>query len=120
MKPPMLLLISLAMLLLGDTGGADDKPPTARLVHYSGQVQGVGFRLATVRIAHDYPVTGWVKNLKETEDEAHRLYNQQYFGMRYEDLLSTPFAEMSKFWKFLDVNRARDSSIGIKILSGRR
>ena len=48
---------------------------------------------------------GWVKNLKETEDEAQRLYNQQYFGMRYEDLLATPFAEMSNFWKFLDVKK---------------
>lgn len=44
---------------------AADKPAVARTVHYSGNVQGVGFRLATVRIARDYPVTGWVKNLKD-------------------------------------------------------
>jgi len=48
---------------------------------------------------------GWVKNLKETEEEAQRLYSKHYFGMRYEDLLSTPFAEMSKLWKFLDVKK---------------
>jgi hypothetical protein len=48
---------------------------------------------------------GWVKNLKETEAEAQRLYNQQYFGMRYEDLLATPFHEMNKFWKFLGVKK---------------
>src|SRR5689334_4416200 len=45
--------------------------------------------------------SGWVKNLQETEDEARQLFGEQYFGMRYEDLLATPFDEMSKLWKFL-------------------
>jgi len=49
--------------------------------------------------------SGWVKNLQETEDEARRLFGKQYFGMRYEDLLATPFAEMSKLWKFLGVQK---------------
>src|SRR5262249_37804271 len=39
--------------------------PAARMVHYSGQVQGVGFRASAERIAKDYPVTGWVKNLQD-------------------------------------------------------
>lgn len=47
---------------------------------------------------------GWVANLQETEDEARRLYADRYFGMRYEDLLSVPFNEMSRLWKFLGVN----------------
>jgi hypothetical protein len=47
--------------------------------------------------------SGWVKNLQETEDEARRLFGECYFGMRYEDLLATPFDEMSKLWKFLGV-----------------
>lgn len=46
---------------------------------------------------------GWVLNLKETEDEARRLFGDHYFGMRYEDLLSVPFDEMSKLWNFLGV-----------------
>ena len=49
--------------------------------------------------------SGWVKNLQETEDEARRLFDKNYFGMRYEDLLATPFAEMSKLWKFLGVKK---------------
>lgn len=48
---------------------------------------------------------GWVKNLQETEDEGRRLFNGNYFGMRYEDLLSTPFDEMSKLWSFLGVKK---------------
>ena len=48
---------------------------------------------------------GWVKNLQETEDEGRRLFSENYFGMRYEDLLETPFDEMSKLWKFLGVKK---------------
>jgi len=48
---------------------------------------------------------GWVINLRETEDEARRLFDKNYFGMRYEDLLAMPFNEMSKLWKFLGVKK---------------
>jgi len=57
---------------------------------------------------------GWVANLKETEDEGNRLFNGNYFGMRYEDLLQTPFNEMSKLWDFLGV-KAVDAALGEKI-----
>jgi hypothetical protein len=46
---------------------------------------------------------GWVKNLTETEDEGRRLFGENYFDLRYEDLLTQPFDEMRKFWKFLGV-----------------
>ncbi len=36
-----------------------------REVHYSGRVQGVGFRFTTHRIARNYDVTGFVKNLAD-------------------------------------------------------
>lgn len=57
---------------------------------------------------------GWVKNLQETEDEGRRLFGDGYFGMRYEDLLSVSFEEMSKLWNFLGV-KAVDASLGEKI-----
>jgi hypothetical protein len=57
---------------------------------------------------------GWVKNLQETEDEGRRLFGDGYFGMRYEDLLSMPFDEMSKLWSFLGVKTV-DESLGEKI-----
>jgi acylphosphatase len=45
--------------------GDSSKEPIARMVHYSGKVQGVGFRATTAEIARDYPVTGWVRNLDD-------------------------------------------------------
>lgn len=46
---------------------------------------------------------GWVQNLHETEDEGRKLFGERYFGMRYEDLLASPFIEMTKVWRFLGV-----------------
>jgi acylphosphatase len=37
----------------------------ARMVYYSGTVQGVGFRATTAHLARAYPVTGWVRNLSD-------------------------------------------------------
>ncbi|MBN1257211.1 MAG: acylphosphatase [Planctomycetes bacterium] len=36
-----------------------------RNLHYSGQVQGVGFRWTACRIAGGYAVTGYVRNLPD-------------------------------------------------------
>lgn len=46
---------------------------------------------------------GWVRNLRETEEEGRQLFGGHYFGMRYEDLLARPFDEMQKLWRFLGV-----------------
>ncbi|SRR5579884_2994108 len=68
------------LLVLAAAAPAD--PPVARLVHYTGQVQGVGFRATAAEIARDYRVTGWVKNLADgrvellvegPEDEVRRF-----------------------------------------------
>lgn len=34
-------------------------------VHYSGHVQGVGFRYTTRQVARDFDVTGFVQNLSD-------------------------------------------------------
>ncbi|MCK6569412.1 MAG: sulfotransferase domain-containing protein, partial [Anaerolineales bacterium] len=47
----------------------------------------------------------WVDDLSEIDAEARRLYGRQYHSLRYEDLLETPFAEMTKLWKFLGVKK---------------
>lgn len=49
--------------------------------------------------------TRWVNDLTETDAEAQSLYGQNYHSLRYEDLLKTPFAEMTKLWKFLGVKK---------------
>ena len=52
---------------------------------------------------------GWVTNLTETEDGGRELFGENYFGLRYEDLLSTPFSEMTKLWKFLGAKKVNKS-----------
>jgi len=40
--------------------------PVARAeVHFSGHVQGVGFRYCALQVAKGYEVTGWVENLSD-------------------------------------------------------
>jgi acylphosphatase len=63
---PALLLLPVWMMF-GPTSlsRTENLPTVARMVHYSGQVQGVGFRAATAEIAQKHAVTGWVKNLTD-------------------------------------------------------
>ena len=45
----------------------------------------------------------WTHDLQETEDEARRLFGENFYSLRYEDLLEHPFDEMKKVWEFLGV-----------------
>jgi acylphosphatase len=44
---------------------ADEMSKQGRRVHFSGRVQGVGFRYTTVRIAAAFRVAGYVQNLPD-------------------------------------------------------
>ena len=44
---------------------ADSSPSERRQVHYSGHVQGVGFRYEAQRLAQAYSVAGYVQNLAD-------------------------------------------------------
>jgi LPS sulfotransferase NodH len=46
---------------------------------------------------------GWVTNLQETENEGRRLFGENYYSLRYEDLLAHPIHEMQRLWGFLGV-----------------
>jgi acylphosphatase len=67
--PAVLAIAGILLLAVGATGADDkakpDQKPAARMVYYTGKVQGVGFRATAVEIARDFPVTGWVKNLAD-------------------------------------------------------
>jgi acylphosphatase len=61
-------LSSMLFLLAAVRSASAEEPPRntiARMVYYSGQVQGVGFRATVATMARDHPVTGWVKNLDD-------------------------------------------------------
>ena len=49
----------------------------------------------------------WVEDLQETEDESRRLFGNNFYGLRYEDLLEHPFDELQNVWEFLGVNANR-------------
>ena len=44
-------------------------PPVRRAVHFSGRVQGVGFRFTVQHIAKKFDVTGFVRNLGDRRVE---------------------------------------------------
>jgi hypothetical protein len=46
----------------------------------------------------------WAEDVSEIDSESQRLYGQNYFSLRYEDLLAHPFDEMQKLWAFLGVS----------------
>ncbi len=46
----------------------------------------------------------WADDLQETEDESCSLFGENFYGLRYEDLLEHPFDEMRKAWAFLGVD----------------
>ena len=56
---------------------------------------------------------GWVKNLQETEDEGRQLFAENYFGMRYEDMLNKPFFEVTRLWRFLGVTDITGSLVEV-------
>jgi hypothetical protein len=47
---------------------------------------------------------GWVKNVRETDQLGNEIYGKHYISLRYEDLLSQPWEQMSRLWIFLDVD----------------
>lgn len=47
------------------SGSQPAKSRERREIHFSGRVQGVGFRYTTRSIASRYPVTGFVQNLPD-------------------------------------------------------
>ena len=65
MPSELCVAIGVALLFVSGDGKEPEKPMKATMVHYSGNVQGVGFRATAVMIARDYSVTGWVKNLAD-------------------------------------------------------
>lgn len=47
----------------------------------------------------------WADDLNEIDSESKRLYGENYISLRYEDMLSQPFMELSRLWKFLGVKK---------------
>ena len=47
------------------TDPADENARVRRTIHYSGRVQGVGFRYTTCEVAARFDVAGYVKNLPD-------------------------------------------------------
>ena len=72
-------------------------------VYFSGAVQGVGFRFATKRIAEQYEVTGFVKNLPnrqvEVVAEGDREVVESFISDIYSSSLSDYIRNIKKEWQ---------------------
>jgi hypothetical protein len=44
---------------------------------------------------------GWVENVVETDNFGRQLYGHRYLSLRFEDLLSQSWEEMTRLWSFL-------------------
>lgn len=51
----------------------------------------------------------WADDLHEIDAEGAKLYGENYISLRYEDLLSQPFDELTRLWKFLNVKNISQS-----------
>ncbi len=54
---------------MGEGGKTGREGNVRRIVRYGGRVQGVGFRYTAVRLAEQFDVTGYVKNLMDGDVE---------------------------------------------------
>jgi len=77
----------------------------AKLVYYSGRVQGVGFRYTTLRVADRFDVVGYVKNLPDGRVE---MFAQGHADVVH-DFMDTLKAEMAMYIR--DVHVADQSPI---------
>jgi len=50
----------------------------------------------------------WVQNVEETNHIGRELYKEQYISLRYEDLINSSWAQMSRLWSFLSVDTEID------------
>ena len=75
---------------------------TRYTVHFSGNVQGVGFRYTTVRIAENYEVAGYVQNL---EDGRVRLVAEGR-KMQLDGLVNHILSQMDRYIKSHTVDEA--------------
>ena len=46
----------------------------------------------------------WVRNMNETDSIGKERFGENYYSLRYEDLLTNPEEEMDKIWAFLGVD----------------
>jgi acylphosphatase len=82
-------------------------------VHYWGRVQGVGFRYTTQRLAGQFQVTGYVKNLLDGQVEL-LVEGDDAEVKRFLEALAGRMAGYIKGHKIEDANSAGLSSFTIR------
>ena len=79
--------------------------PERREIHYSGRVQGVGFRYTARQIAGRYPVSGFVENLPD--GRVLLVVEGETAGL--DEFLTALESEMHAYIKNRDVKRSAAS-----------
>ncbi len=80
--------------------GKEDKKIVERLGRHPEAFGSAGHSIFTElmirRVGH-----GWATDTSEIDSEGRRLFGKQYYALRFEDLLESPFQEMQRVWRFL-------------------
>ena len=56
-------------------------------------------------------VSGWVQNVTETDAQGKKLYGENYYSLKYEDLIEKPYETIASVWRFLGVDPAEHQEI---------
>ncbi len=84
-------------------------------IYVSGRVQGVGFRFYTIRVAKQFGLTGWVRNLYDGRVEIYAEGNKSSLSAFIEEIkVGPPSAHVSNLvqqWDKINARKYSDFSI---------
>lgn len=86
--------------------GRQDRKIVKQLAHHPEAFGSAGQSILTEPLIRRVG-RAWAMGTSEIDSEGRRLFGEQYYVLRFEDLLQSPLQEMQRIWKFLGAKRPR-------------